>query len=197
MKRVLLAVICVFLLHAAAFGAQHPFERGSTIFTFTAGFLSASDELYESYEGKAFAAILLMPSVTYFFVSRIGVGGDMLLFLTGQEDNKSTTLGAGPKMMFTFGSEEAKCYPYLTMGFYFIRHDMEYDNLFSLYDDIDITLTGWRGKIGIGTNYMLTRHLGLTLEGSYNTDSLELEDGGDVKTGEMFIVTLGFTGFFF
>lgn len=197
MKKIFLVVVCVALLHAVASGAQHPFERGSTMLTFTAGFLSASDDLYESYEEKAFTAILLMPSVTYYFVPRIGVGGDMLLFLTGQGDNKSTTLGVGPKMIFTFWSEGAKCYPYVTMGFYFIRHDMEYDNLFFLYDDIDVTLTGWRGKVGIGTNYMLTRHLGVTLEGSYNTDSLELEDGGDKKTGEMVIVTLGLTGFFF
>jgi hypothetical protein len=197
MKKIFFLVVCVVLLHETVSGAQHPFERGSTMFNFTAGFLSASDELYESYQGKAFSAILLMPSVTYFLVPRIGVGGDMLLFLTGQEDNKSTTLGVGPKMLFTFGSEEAKCYPYVTMGFYFIRHDMEYDNLFFLYDDIDVTLMGWRGKIGIGTNYMLTRHLGITLEGSYNVDSLELEDGGDIKNGEMFIVTLGLTGFFY
>jgi hypothetical protein len=197
MKKIFLLVVCVALLHAIASGAQHPFEQGSKMFTFTAGFLNASGDLYESYDEKTFTAILLMPSVTYFFVPRIGVGGDMLLFLTGQGDNKSTTLGIGPKMMFTFGSEEAKCYPYVTMGFYFIRHDMEYDNFFLLYDDIDVTYTGWRGKIGIGTSYMLTRHLGVTLEGSYNTDSLELKEGGDKKTGEMVIVTLGLIGVFF
>jgi hypothetical protein len=44
---------------------------------------------------------------------------------------------------------------------------------------------------------MLTRHLGVTLEGSYNTDSLELKEGGDKKTGEMVIVTLGLIGVFF
>lgn len=191
MKNIPLLVACLVMLHSVGFGAQHAFDQGSTIFGITAGFLNASGDLYKSSEDRSFTAILLMPNVTYFFVPKLGVGGDVLLFLTGRGGDKSTTLGAGPRLTFLFGGEEKKFYPYLTSALYFVRHDVDYAGL------LDATYAGFRGKLGVGTTYMVGSHLGIVWEASFNSDSFEEEDTGKRETGEMVIITVGLTGFFF
>ena len=199
MKRIFFVIACLLALCSASFGAEHAFDKGSTIFGVTAGFLNASGDLYENADDRPFTAILLMPQVTYFVWPKVGVGGDLLVFLTGQGDNKSTTLGGGPKLTYFFGGKDKKTVPFITSGFYFIRHDMEY---FAQYTDLlDITCYGTRFKIGGGTNVMLSDHLGLLIEASYNMDNLTLE--GDTpeedrsESGAMVIITMGLAGFFF
>ncbi|MGB2769829.1 MAG: hypothetical protein WBC88_08905 [Candidatus Zixiibacteriota bacterium] len=199
MKRIFFVIACLLVLCSGSFGAEHPFDKGSTMFGITAGFLNASGDLYESADDRPFTAILLMPQVTYFVWPKVGVGGDLLVFLTGQGDNKSTTLGGGPKLTYFFGGKDKKTVPFITSGFYFIRHDMEY---FAQYTDLlDMTCYGTRFKIGGGINVMLSDHLGLLIEASYNMDNLTLE--GDTpeedqsESGAMVIITMGLAGFFF
>jgi len=195
MKKILFLIACLVVFHSVSFGAEYAFDKGSTMFGFTAGFLNASGDLYESADERPFTAILLMPNVNYFFWPNVGVGGELLVFLTGRGDDKSTTLGGGPKLTYFFGGKDKKSVPFVTSGFYFIRHEMEY------FGVIDASYYGTRFKLGGGTNVMLSRHLGLLIEASYNMDNLTLEgktrEKDKSESGAMVIITMGLVGFFF
>ena len=194
MKKILFLIACLVVFHSVSFGAEYAFDKGSTMFGVTAGFLNASGDLYEGSGSKSFTAILLTHQVAYFVLPRLGVGGDLLVFLTHQGVNKSTTLGVGPKLMYFFGGKEKKAHPFVTSGFYLIRNDVEYLGLMNDF------YYGTRFKLGGGTSVMLSRHLGLLIEASYNMDKLTLEGtaGQEDKSesGNMVIVTMGLAGFF-
>jgi hypothetical protein len=200
MKRTIILLFFLVLFGSACFGAEYAVDKGANMFGITAAFVNASGDLYES-GGEAFTAILLMPSTSHFFVRNFAGGGDLLLFLTAQGDNKSTTLGIGPKISYFFGGKDSKSYPYLTTGFYYLRNDVDYGGV-ELFEDIDSPLTGiisgTRFKIGAGTSWMIDQHLGLLAEISYNRDSLKPEDGNiKSKSGNMVMVSVGLVGFTF
>ena len=199
MKKILFLMVFLLMLCPRGFGGEFAFDKGSTQVGINAGFLNASGDLYKDADDRPFTAILLMPNLNYFVWPKVGFGGDLLVLLTGQGDNKSTTLGGGPKLTYVFGGKERKSYPYLTSGFYFIRHDIEY---FAEYSDLlDATYLGTRIKLGAGTTVMLGKQLGLVIEASYNLDNLTLEGEGEEEdkseSGSMVMVTMGFSGFFF
>lgn len=194
MKKIFFLMAFLLMLCSVSSGAEYAFDKGSTMFGVTAGFLNASGDLYEGSGSKSFTAILLTHQVAYFVLPRLGVGGDLLVFLTHQGVNKSTTLGVGPKLMYFFGGKEKKAHPFVTSGFYLIRNDVEYLGLMNDF------YYGTRFKLGGGTSVMLSRHLGLLIEASYNMDKLTLEGkaGQEDKSesGNMVIVTMGLAGFF-
>ncbi len=192
MKKILFFIKFFSLFYSLGFGAQYAVDKGSNMFGITAGFINASGDLYGG--GKSFTAILLMPHTVHFFVRNLGIGGDLLMLLTARGDNKSTTLGVGPKIMYFFGGKDSKSYPYLTSGFYYLMNDIE-------YEDIDFLLsgvyTGTRFKVGAGLSWLIYPHLSLVVEASYNRDKLKHEDGGKSKSGNMVIVSMGLAGFTF
>jgi hypothetical protein len=173
--------------------AEYAMDKGSEMFGINAGFISAFGDLYQG-GGKPFTAILVMPQTVHFLARNFGFGADLLLLVTNQGDNKSTTLGVGPKIMYFFGGKENKSYPYLTAGFYYLRNDIQ-------YEDIDIftkgVLYGTRWKLGFGSSWNVTPHLGVLMEASYNRDKLKHEDTKKSKTGNMVIVSIGLVGFSF
>jgi hypothetical protein len=194
-RKVFFLAVLLFLLCSDSLGAEFAVDKGSTLVGVTAGFLNAQGDLYEAPGATSFTAILVSHQVAYLVVPRLAVGGDLLLFLTYQGPNKSTTLGAGPKLMYFFGGKDGKAYPFVTAGFYLVRNDVEFIGFW------DGFYQGTRVKLGGGTNVMLSRHLSLLFEASYNFDSLTLEGerGEEDKTesGNMVIVTMGLAGFLF
>jgi hypothetical protein len=194
MKKIIFFILMVFfsLFYSLGFGAEYAVDKGSNMFGITAGFINASGDLYTG-GGKPFTAILLMPHTVHFFVRNFGIGGDLLALLTAQGDNKSTTVGVGPKIMYFFGGKDSKTYPYLTSGFYYLMNDIEYEDIDFLISGV---LTGTRFKIGAGVSWLNDPHLGLVVEASYNRDKLKPEEGKS-KSGNMVIVSVGLAGFLF
>jgi hypothetical protein len=174
------------------FGGEYAVDKGSNMFGITAGFINASGDLYGG--GKPFTAILLMPHTVHFFVRNLGIGGDLLMLLTAQGDNKSTTVGAGPKIMYFFGGKDSKSYPYLTSGFYYLMNDIEYEDIDFLLSG---TYSGTRFKAGAGISWLIYPHMSLLVEASYNRDKLKPDDNGKSKSGNMVIVSMGLAGFTF
>lgn len=189
MKRVIFLVAIFILLRSFCFGADYALDKGANMFGMTATYFTASGELYEE-QGEAFTAILFMPHADRFVARNLGIGGDLLLLLTGQGDNKSVTLGVGPKVTYFLGGKEKKSYPYLTSGFYYVRNDVE-------YNDTETHHSGTRFKVGVGLNSMLASHLGLLMEVSYNLDNLKEEDKDKSESGSMISVSMGLAGFTF
>jgi hypothetical protein len=194
MKRLIFILVLFCLFSSVGLGAEFAVDKGSNVFGITAASITAFGDLYQG-RGKPFTAILVMPSASHFFVRNFAVGGDLLLFLTAQGDNKSTTLGVGPKISYFFGGKQSKSYPYLTSGFYYLRNDVQYENIDFLAQGV---LSGTRFKIGAGASWMIDQHLALLGEISYNRDTLKPQDGGIKSTsGNMVIVSMGLAGFTF
>ena len=135
-----------------------------------------------------------MPHTAHFFARHLAVGGDVLLLLTTQSENKSTTLGVGPKIMYFFGGKDSKSYPYLTTGLYYLRNDFDYEDVDLLMQGV---LSGTRFKVGAGVNWMIARHVAVQVEASYNRDKLKHEDQEKSIKGNMVIVSIGLAGFTF
>jgi hypothetical protein len=201
MKRIIILLALFGLFYSTCLGAEYAIDKGANVFGISGAFIRASGDLYES-GGKAFTAILVMPHTSHFFFRNFAVGGDLLLLLTAQGDDKSTTIGLGPKISYFFGNKDSKSYPYLTTGFYYLRNDMDYGDIHIFSHDV---MSGTRFKIGAGTNWMIDRHLGFNAEISYNRDRLKPEDGTvefsgadfGAKSGNMVIVSIGLVGFTF
>jgi hypothetical protein len=192
MNKIIFFMVFFSLFYSISFGADYAVDKGSNIFGITAAAVNVSGELYTG-GGKPFTAILVMPHTAHFFIRNLGIGGDLLLLLTTQGNNKSTTLGVGPKIMYFFGGKNSKTYPYLTSGFYYVMNDIEYKDIDFLISGV---ISGTRFKLGTGISWMIAPHLGLVAEASYNRDKLKPEEGKS-KSGNMVIVSIGLAGFTF
>lgn len=173
--------------------AESPLDKGSEVFAISAAFVNASGDLYELGE-ESFTAILLMPQMAHFVIDRLALGVDLMVLLTGQGDNKSTSLAAGPKLMYFFGRKDAKTYPYFTTGVYYLRNDVDYQSIDFLRQGV---MYGTRLKFGAGLNWLIHPHLSLVVEASYNADALKHEDLDISESGGMAIISLGLAGWSF
>jgi hypothetical protein len=183
-------VLVGFFGGSTILAADFAVDKGSNMFSFTAGFINAGGELYENSKGNSSTIILVMPSWAHFVQSNLGFGGDLLLMHQTQGESGITTLGVGPKAVYFFGREESKIYPFLTLGVYYISNTQEYGSF-------DFTVSGTRLKFGGGTNFLVSPHLGILMEVSYNLDNLKAENAKESQSGNMLIVSIGLAGFSF
>jgi len=190
MKKFMFFVLFFTLIPSICLGAEYALDKGSNMFGITAGLINASGDLYENQEGNSSTTLLIMPSMAHFFVPNFGFGGDLLLLRSKQGDQGVSTLGLGPKAVFFFGGKDSRSYPYLTLGFYYVRNTIDYGTY-------DYTVSGTRFKFGGGVNIMIATHLGLLMEASYNLDNLKPERAKKSKSGNMLIVSMGLAGFAF
>lgn len=190
MKKIFLSMIFFSLFYSLGFGADYPVDKGSNMFGITAAVINASGDLYEDEEGSSSTTLLVMPSLAHCIVRNFGIGGDLLILHQKQGDTGLSTLGLGPKAMFFFGGKDSKTYPYLTLGFYYVRNTIDYGKY-------DYTVSGTRFKFGGGASIMIASHLGLLMEASYNWDNLKPEKAKESEDGSMVIVSMGLAGFIF
>lgn len=170
--------------------AEYAVDQGSNMFSITAGVVNAGGDLYEDGEGNSSTTILIMPSYAHFINRGLGFGGDLLLLHLTQGDAGETILGLGPKMVYFFGGENSKSYPFVTAGFYYVRNTEDFGK--STY-----TTDGTRFKFGGGVSIMASAHLGVLMEASYNLDNLKGEHAKKSVSGNMVIVSVGLVGFSF
>jgi hypothetical protein len=170
--------------------AEYAVDQGSNIYSIAAGVVNAGGDLYEDGDGNSLTAILVMPSYAHFINRGLGFGGDLLLLHLTQGDAGETILGLGPKVVYFFGGEESKSYPFITAGFYYVRNTEDFGK--STY-----TIDGTRFKFGGGVSIMASAHLGVLMEASYNLDSLKGENSKKSVSGNMVVVSVGLVGFSF
>lgn len=186
-------VLVGFFGGSRIFAAEYAMDKGSNMFGINLGVINASGDLYEA--GKeSFTLILLMPQTVHFYERNLGVGADLLMLLTAQGKSKSTTIGVGPKIIYFFGGREAKHHPYVTSGFYYLRNDIQSMQVGMLTEGL---LYGTRFKLGLGSNWSASPHLGVLMEASFNWDNLDNDDTNRSASGNMVIFTIGLVGFGF
>jgi hypothetical protein len=190
MKKSIFFFMLFGLFCSTCLGAEYAVDKGANMFSIIGGYVNASGDLYENSKGESSNTFLVMPSVVHFSPANVGFGGDFLLLRTKQGDTGLTTLGVGPKMMFTLGGKDSKNYPYFTFAFYYVRNVEEQGK-------VDYTVSGTRLKFGIGNSIMVTSHLGILMEASYNLDNLKAENTKNSIQGNMIIISVGLAGFSF
>jgi hypothetical protein len=194
MKQVFLFMICLLVLYSTGFAgrARYATDQGSVMLGISGGYLSAKGELYEDPDGEGFSAFLVSHQLAYFVLPGVGVGGDLFLLRTSQGPLRTTTSGWGPRIMGFLWGQDRKTHPFATAGFYMVKNEMEYGDIGML------KYSGTRFKLGAGSAVMLTRHLSIVMELSYNWDNLEIPgtDEDDLD-GKMWIFTMGLAGFLF
>jgi len=182
--------IFVVLTGSNSRAAEYAVDQGSNIYSITAGVVNAGGDLYEDGDGNSLTAILVMPSYAHFINRGLGFGGDLLLLHLTQGDAGETLLGLGPKVIYFFGGENSKSYPFVTAGFYYVRNTEDYGK--STY-----TIDGTRFKFGGGVSIMASAHLGVLMEASYNLDNLKGAHSSNSVSGNMIVVSIGLAGFSF
>jgi hypothetical protein len=183
-------VLVGFFGGSTILAADFAVDKGSKMYSFTAGFINAGGDLYANSQDNSANIILIMPSWAYFVRSNFGFGGDLLMLHYTQGGSGLTTLGLGPKVAYFFGGEESKFHPFLTTGVYYISNTLESGN-------IEYTITGSRLKFGGGMNFLVSPHLGILMEVSYNLDNLKEKDAKESQSGNMLIISIGLAGFSF
>jgi len=183
-------VLVGWLAGANSRAAEYAVDQGSNMYSVIAGLVSAGGELYEDDDENSSTTILIMPSWAHLVKPNFGLGGDLLLLHSKQGDAGTSTLGLGPKAIYFFGGKDAKAYPFLTMGIYYVRNTEDYGK--STY-----TIDGTRFKFGGGASIMASAHLGILMEASYNLDNLKGEHAKKSVSGNMIIVSVGLVGFSF
>jgi hypothetical protein len=181
----------LFVLTGAgnSYAAQYAVDKGSDMYSFTAGVVSAAGDLYEE-GGDGSTTILVMPSFAHFAMRNFAVGGDLLLMHSKQGDTGTSVLGLGPKAMYCFGRENSKAYPFLTAAVYYVTYTIDYGRVSS-------TTSGTRVKLGAGSIFGVRPHLGILAEVSYNIDNLKEKDAKKSMSGNMIIAQIGLVGFSF
>lgn len=155
-----------------------------------AGFTRQSGDLHEDKGGNALSKLMIVPSLCYFVVPNLAVGGDFSLNRTTQGDNNLTSLALGPKIVYFMGEEDQKILPYLGAGVNYLRIKAE-------DTDEEVSATGYMFKLGGGIISLISSHLGLVFEVGYLQQSLEPEDNGESESGNMLVFGAGLVGFWF
>jgi len=186
---VMLVVIC-----SSAFAQSFPTDKGSKMILGGFAFSNAGGDLYEV-DGDRMTSIQVNPSVSYFVIPGLALGGKFLLQYASQGKASMTTWGIGPQVMYFVGGNQPKStvkgttYPYLGAAFFYTR------STFKDEDGKD-TISGTMISLGGGMLHMLSKTVGLFGEAGYQIDNMKPEDG-DSASGNKFNIVAGFTFFLY
>ena len=197
MRKALVILVAFLLLTGITFGAEYPIDKGSTIISGGFSFTNSSGELYEDEEGHSTTTLTLAPSVLTFVVPNFAVGGHFQLTRVSQGDANATGLAIGPKLGYFVGGPDSKAYPFFGMGFAYLRntYKVEYDGYWG-YEREEYTISGTKFFFSAGVAIMVTPHLAIACEGTYNIDNLKPEHG-ESASGNSFGILVGLGGFIF
>jgi hypothetical protein len=188
---VLLALSLVIPVNATS-AASFATGRGSTLLAGEFLFSSAGGDLYETADGEGLTRIGIDPTVAYFVIRGLAVGGSFSFHSASQGDLSETVWGIGPRAMYFIGSRPRRSakgatYPFLDVLFLYTKHSLD------LGTD-DWSATGTVIRFGGGVMYMISESAGLLGEVTYSLDSEKPEDGVS-ESGHDINIYAGF-GFF-
>jgi len=172
--------------------AGFPTGRGSILIAGEFLFSSAGGDLYETADGEGLTRIGMDPTVAYFVIHGLAVGGSLSFHSASQGDLSETVWGIGPRAMYFIGSRPRRSakgatYPFLDVLFLYTKHSLD------LGTD-DWNATGTVIRFGGGVMHMVSESVGLLGEVTYSLDSEKPEDGVS-ESGHDINIYAGF-GFF-
>lgn len=189
-------IVTVVVVSSSAVAQSFPTDKGSKIVSGGFTFSTAGGDLYESEDGDRQVLIQFNPSVDYFVIPGLALGGKFLLeyFLDGEYS--LDTWGIGPRIVFFLGGNQPRStikgttYPYLSASFFYTH------STFSFGEVAEVTSSGHTIGIGGGVLYMLSNAVGLFGEADYQVESMNPERGDSVG-GNKFNIIAGFSVFLY
>ena len=187
--RTLTCVAAILLLTGAVVAADNPVDKGSIILGGTVFFQSQSGDLWENADEDALTTFGVTPSVGYFVIPSLMVGGEVDLLSMSQGDDSYTIWTAGPVVGYYFNLDQTRAevkgaiYPYLKA---FFRYGQ-----ISNSSDVDIMAYGGQG----GAVFMLSNAIGLDGAVRFQGDSYKPDGADDSITGTTIWVGAGITAF--
>lgn len=175
-----LALLAALLatLPAAAQAQSHATDRGSMLLGGSAGFSSHGYRVEGVEEQERATVLHFMPSVQYFVLPGLALGGDVNVTRYSNRDGSSAQYGVGPAVSYYFGGPEKSVLPFLSGSLLYLRS--------SANDD---SQTGYSASAG--AVFLFNRSVGLRGSLYYNGWSME-----DVRSNT-YGVGIGFTAFAF
>ena len=162
-------------------GAAGPVDKGSISLGGAACFASAGGELHGD---DRMTTIALNPSVLYFVVGGLAIGGEVRFTRMSSGDESDTSWGVGPKLAyFFFGGTDSPVHPFVAASY-------DYSRAVDWYTASEITCAA-------GAAFMVARNVALTGEAFYAIESSRA-DGADASLdGDVFGLRLGIATFIF
>ncbi len=181
MKRLLLVSLLLVGFASMSYAAENPVDQGSIMLSGSVYFSSLSGDLYEV-DGDALTTIGVDPTLGYFVVPSVMIGGVVDFANISQGDESMSVVGAGPMVGYFFDMTKAEVkgsiYPYI-IGFFTYR---------SISDDAldeDVSVTSFGGKAGI--DYMLSDGIALNAGVKFTSVSSKYGDEDSISGTEIWV----------
>lgn len=191
-SKLLLTFGLAALAPAVAHAQTHAVDRGSYLISGTANFITVGGEIDgESVDRQM--RIALEPSVQYFILPGLAIGGSVSLVRDGSGDDATTQYGIGPRLTYYFGAgsgAERPWFPYIGAGAQWLKTDL--GDADPIADDPSAKGFDVRG----GILFMLSPAVGLNSELFYQAERTKGALGIDISANA-FGLAVGLSAFLF
>jgi len=180
----LVILLCAFFvtnLCAQEYGPQYAVDKGSFMVAGSAGFASFGGDAYGG--GDRVTVISFRPSLVYFAIPNVGVGGQIEFERTSFADEDRTFYGIGPVLSYFIGNETSRILPHFAISFLWGKQT----------DSFSQTVV----HLGAGGTYLLIPQVGISAEVFYQFENYSPENAGQSASGNSAGVTLGISAFVF
>jgi hypothetical protein len=136
----------------------------------------------------------LSPNLLYFVAHRVAIGGQLAVSTTDTENGSGSTWLIGPAARVYLAPSSSRMLPYLGLAVATGRSSFESDD-----SDAEGESSTWGVQGVAGITWMMSRQVGLTIEGFFDRseDSFELGDDDTESTVTGFGLRFGFAAFLF
>jgi hypothetical protein len=186
------AVVVTALPSIAAAQSGGPVDRGSWLVGGTGRFARQTVEVGS---GEATSTTFeLRPDLLFFVATRVAIGAQVALSTTDTENGSGNAWFIGPAARVYLAPSSSRTLPYLGLSVSTGRSSFEADN-----SDTEGENSSWGVEAIAGITWMMSRQVGLTIEGFFDRieDSFELGDTETESTVTGFGLRFGFAAFLF
>lgn len=186
MSRCMVVLALLAGLASPALAQGYAIDRGAWVLDGTISITSQGGELYENSQGDRLNSVSLAPSVLYFVVPGLALGGSLNVGYASQGDFSATTIGVGPEIAYFFGAPESSVYP-------FVDGSVGYFSLSTEGADA----SGITFEFGAGVAAMLSPSVALIVQGTYNIANVSVDQANETFSGNQFGLSMGVAAFLF
>ena len=159
-------------------------SQGSFLIGGNASFTSTGWNTDREFDNDRTVALLVNPSVQYFVMDRLALGGSGVITRYSQGDDAATSLGFGPAASYFFGPTDAPLHPFVSANASFVR---------ATFSGGEDAATNFSYRASGGVLFLLAPGVGITGELFYNA----LRENDTETSENSFGLALGVAAFVF
>jgi hypothetical protein len=186
------AVLLTAMPSIAAAQSGGPVDRGSWLVGGSGRF---SRQTIEVGSGEATSTTFeISPNLLYFIANRVAIGGQLSVGTTDTENGSGSSWLIGPAARVYLAPSSSRTLPYLGLSIATGRTSFEADD-----SDAEGEGSSWGVEATAGITWMMSRQVGLVLEGFYDRreTTTEFGDAETESTVTGFGLRFGFAAFLF